>query len=118
MAEETAHLAPHGVPSNPIPRALSSTRLHELGQESGYGATYQTGADGSLGVPGQAPAPAPSNPFTNGSQQQYGQGGGNGMGQQQYGQQQYGQQGGNGFAQQQYGQQQYGQGYTGRFQVR
>lgn len=62
VAEETAHLAPHGVPSNPIPRALSSTRLHELGNQDqgGYGATYQTGADGSLGVPGQ-----PTNPFNN-----------------------------------------------------
>ena len=27
VAEETAHLAPHGVPSNPIPRVLSSTKL-------------------------------------------------------------------------------------------
>lgn len=67
VAEETSHLAPHGVPSNPIPRALSSTKLHELGQE-GYGTTYQTSADGSLGVPG-----APSNPFVqnNGNNQRY-----------------------------------------------
>lgn len=66
VAEETAHLAPHGVPSNPIPRALSSTRLHELAnQDAGYGATYQTGADGSLNIPGAAP----TNPFVqNGSQ--------------------------------------------------
>ena len=49
---EATHLAPHGVPSNAIPRALSSTRLHELAnQDSGYGATYQT-AGGNLGVPG------------------------------------------------------------------
>lgn len=55
MAEETSHLAPHGVPSNPIPRALSSTRLHDLAnQDQGsYGATYQTN-DGNLGIPGQA----------------------------------------------------------------
>ncbi|XP_046998233.1 major facilitator superfamily domain-containing protein 6 [Schistocerca americana] len=54
VAEETAHLAPHGVPSNPIPRALSSTRLHELGNsdQAGYGATYQT-SGGNLDVPGQ-----------------------------------------------------------------
>ncbi|GJQ77082.1 hypothetical protein Trydic_g23653 [Trypoxylus dichotomus] len=52
VAEETSHLAPHGVPSNPIPRALSSTKLHELAQNDGYGATYQTGAGGTLDVPG------------------------------------------------------------------
>ncbi|EEB15289.1 conserved hypothetical protein [Pediculus humanus corporis] len=54
VAEETSHLAPHGVPSNPIPRALSSTRIHDLGndEQSTYGSTYQT-ADGSLGIPGQ-----------------------------------------------------------------
>nr|CAD7569831.1 unnamed protein product [Timema californicum] len=53
VAEEMAHLAPHGVPSNPIPRALSSSRLHELaGPESGYGATYQT-SGGNLDIPGQ-----------------------------------------------------------------
>lgn len=60
MAEETAHLAPHGVPSNPIPRALSSTRLNEIGQQNvdnGYG-TYQT-TGGALDVPGGAP----KNPF-------------------------------------------------------
>lgn len=58
VAEETSHLAPHGVPSNPMPRALSSTKLHELAQDS-YGTTnYQT-ADGSLGIPGGAA----SNPF-------------------------------------------------------
>lgn len=45
-------MAPHGVPSNAIPRALSSTRLHELAnQDAGYGATYQT-AGGNLAVPG------------------------------------------------------------------
>lgn len=49
---EATHLAPHGVPSNAIPRALSSSRLHELAnQDSGYGATYQT-TGGSLNVPG------------------------------------------------------------------
>lgn len=56
VAEETAHLAPHGVPSNPIPRALSSSRLHEMAQqqaaEPGYGATYQTSAGGNLDIPG------------------------------------------------------------------
>lgn len=49
---EATHLAPHGVPSNAIPRALSSTRLHELAnQDSSYGATYQT-SGGNLSVPG------------------------------------------------------------------
>ncbi|KAL0269369.1 UNVERIFIED_CONTAM: hypothetical protein PYX00_007127 [Menopon gallinae] len=54
VAEETSHLAPHGVPSNPIPRALSSTRLHDLANQdqNSYGSTYQT-SDGNLGVPGQ-----------------------------------------------------------------
>lgn len=50
---EATHLAPHGVPSNAIPRALSSSRLHELAnQEPGYGATYQTSAGGNLDIPG------------------------------------------------------------------
>ncbi|XP_054015731.1 major facilitator superfamily domain-containing protein 6 isoform X2 [Hylaeus anthracinus] len=63
---EATHLAPHGVPSNAIPRALSSTRLHELAnQDSGYGATYQTSA-GNLGVPGANGGPVnPTNPFLN-----------------------------------------------------
>ncbi|XP_014290851.1 major facilitator superfamily domain-containing protein 6 [Halyomorpha halys] len=67
VAEETAHLAPHGVPSNPIPRALSSTRLHELAtNEPGYGATYNT-TGGNLDIPGHyqpqpQPQPIPSNP--------------------------------------------------------
>lgn len=48
---EATHLAPHGVPSNAIPRALSSTRLHELAnQDTSYGATYQSGD--TLNVPG------------------------------------------------------------------
>ncbi|KAJ8969651.1 hypothetical protein NQ314_001653 [Rhamnusium bicolor] len=54
VAEETSHLAPHGVPSNPIPRALSSTKLHELAQD-GYGATYQMGQGGTLDIPGANP---------------------------------------------------------------
>ncbi|XP_022903797.1 major facilitator superfamily domain-containing protein 6 isoform X2 [Onthophagus taurus] len=58
VAEETSHLAPHGVPSNPIPRALSSTKLHELAnQGDGYGATYQTGVGGTLDIPGGNPNP-------------------------------------------------------------
>jgi hypothetical protein len=63
MAEETSHLAPHGVPSNPIPRALSSSRLNEVGtnQSDSYG-TYST-VGGNLGVPG-------SNPFAAQQQQQ------------------------------------------------
>lgn len=63
VAEETSHLAPHGVPSNPIPRALSSTKLHEMSQQDGYGATYQMGSGGTLNIPGAAP----SNPFTQNS---------------------------------------------------
>ncbi|XP_018313683.1 major facilitator superfamily domain-containing protein 6 isoform X1 [Mycetomoellerius zeteki] len=63
---EATHLAPHGVPSNAIPRALSSTRLHELAnQDAGYGATYQT-AGGNLAVPGANGGPGnPTNPFLN-----------------------------------------------------
>uniref|UniRef100_A0A1B6E9T4 Major facilitator superfamily associated domain-containing protein n=3 Tax=Clastoptera arizonana TaxID=38151 RepID=A0A1B6E9T4_9HEMI len=53
VAEETSHLAPHGVPSNPLPRALSSNRLHDLaGNDPGYGATYNT-SGGNLDIPGQ-----------------------------------------------------------------
>lgn len=64
VAEETAHLAPHGVPSNPIPRALSSSKLHELSQQDGYGATYQMGQGGTLNIPGANPfsAPQPQQP--------------------------------------------------------
>ncbi|XP_033341634.1 major facilitator superfamily domain-containing protein 6 jef isoform X1 [Megalopta genalis] len=64
---EATHLAPHGVPSNAIPRALSSTRLHELAnQDTGYGATYQT-AGSNLGIPGANGGPVnPTNPFLNG----------------------------------------------------
>lgn len=63
MAEETSHLAPHGVPSNPIPRALSSSRLNEVGVGVNPNETYgtYTTTGGNLGVPG-------SNPF--GAQQQ------------------------------------------------
>jgi hypothetical protein len=71
VAEETVHLAPHGVPSNPIPRALSSSRLQDLAGANDYGATYQQGAP-SLDVPGGAP----TNPFRQPDpvygQQQYG----------------------------------------------
>jgi hypothetical protein len=42
-------LAPHGVPSNPIPRALSSTRLHDMASND-YGATYHAGPN--LDIPG------------------------------------------------------------------
>lgn len=71
MADETCHLAPHGVPSNPIPRALSSQKINEMGSE--YGATYQT-TGGALDVPGGAPrnpfqqaaAPAGNNPYGGG----------------------------------------------------
>lgn len=36
---EAGVLAPHGVPSNPLPRALSSTRLADLQHHDQYGAT-------------------------------------------------------------------------------
>lgn len=36
---EAGVLAPHGVPSNPLPRALSSTRLTDLAHHDQYGAT-------------------------------------------------------------------------------
>lgn len=50
MAEETAHLAPHGVPSNPLPRGLSSNKLQDLATENhGYGATHTSG--GNLNIP-------------------------------------------------------------------
>ncbi|KAJ8683655.1 hypothetical protein QAD02_019447 [Eretmocerus hayati] len=63
---EVTHLAPHGVPSNAVPRALSSNRLHELAQENSYGATYQT-SGGNLSVPGGNGGQAnPNNPFLNG----------------------------------------------------
>ncbi|XP_073998762.1 major facilitator superfamily domain-containing protein 6 jef isoform X2 [Rhodnius prolixus] len=67
VAEETAHLAPHGVPSNPIPRALSSTRLHELAgsDNQGYGATTYNTTGGNLDIPG-AYAPQPAAPAVGG----------------------------------------------------
>uniref|UniRef100_A0A1B0GL19 Major facilitator superfamily associated domain-containing protein n=2 Tax=Lutzomyia longipalpis TaxID=7200 RepID=A0A1B0GL19_LUTLO len=59
VAEETSHLAPHGVPSNPIPRALSSTRLNEVSHiNDNYGASYQS-TGGNLDIPGGSPR----NPF-------------------------------------------------------
>ncbi|XP_075222109.1 major facilitator superfamily domain-containing protein 6 jef isoform X2 [Lycorma delicatula] len=65
VAEETSHLAPHGVPSNPIPRALSSSRLHDLAQQEppGYNATYGT-TGGNLDIPGAGTGGGGStNPF-------------------------------------------------------
>ena len=64
VAEETSHLAPHGVPSNPIPRALSSNRLNDLNNqnaENSYG-TYQT-TGGNLDIPGGAGGGGVRNPF-------------------------------------------------------
>ncbi|XP_063979164.1 major facilitator superfamily domain-containing protein 6 isoform X2 [Diachasmimorpha longicaudata] len=75
---EATHLAPHGVPSNAIPRALSSSRLHELAQEPGYGATYQT-TGGNLNVPGGNGGGNSNNPFLSGG------GGGSGGGGYNYG---------------------------------
>lgn len=61
VAEETSHLAPHGVPSNPIPRALSNARLNEMNPQNGTGNTYGTyqTTGGNLDIPGANPR----NPF-------------------------------------------------------
>lgn len=50
MAEEGTALAPHGVPANPIPRALSSQKLNEGAADAGYG-TYNA-TNGMLDIPG------------------------------------------------------------------
>ncbi|XP_071541704.1 major facilitator superfamily domain-containing protein 6-B isoform X2 [Panulirus ornatus] len=50
MAEEGTALAPHGVPANPIPRALSSQKLNEGASDAGYG-TYNA-TNGMLDIPG------------------------------------------------------------------
>ncbi|XP_065200345.1 major facilitator superfamily domain-containing protein 6-like [Planococcus citri] len=43
VMEESIHLAPHGVPSNPIPRVLSSSKLQDLTSEGqSYGTTNNT----------------------------------------------------------------------------
>ncbi|XP_072932395.1 major facilitator superfamily domain-containing protein 6 [Epargyreus clarus] len=65
---EAGVLAPHGVPSNPLPRALSSTRLADLAHHDQYGATQSYSGADSLSVPGAPPAAAPpaarpANPF-------------------------------------------------------
>ncbi|XP_055372346.1 major facilitator superfamily domain-containing protein 6 [Condylostylus longicornis] len=60
VAEETSHLAPHGVPSNPIPRALSSSRLNDMPPNGQQYGTYQTSAGGNLDIPGGGGA---ANPF-------------------------------------------------------
>ncbi|GAB0090130.1 major facilitator superfamily domain-containing protein 6-A [Sergentomyia squamirostris] len=54
VAEETSHLAPHGVPSNPIPRALSSTRLNDIGSvnSDNYGSAAYQSTGGNLDIPG------------------------------------------------------------------
>ncbi|KAJ1526219.1 hypothetical protein ONE63_009377 [Megalurothrips usitatus] len=95
VAEETAHLAPHGVPSNPIPRALSSSRLHELASQNadqGYGATYQTSAGGNLDIPGGGGGGS-TNPFRTDNNNQQSFGYSNGGGAYNYGQGQDQQQG-------------------------
>ncbi|XP_038214224.1 major facilitator superfamily domain-containing protein 6-A [Zerene cesonia] len=56
---EAGVLAPHGVPSNPLPRALSSTRLADLASHDNYGATQSYSGAESLSVPGARAA----NPF-------------------------------------------------------
>ena len=73
MAEEGTALAPHGVPANPIPRALSSQKLNEGAPDAGYGTYHAT--NGMLDIPGGAGAAPPTNPFLQSSG-----GGGNGGG--------------------------------------
>ena len=51
MAEEGTALAPHGVPANPMPRAHSSQKLNEMGDQSGSYGTYSN--NGRLDVPGK-----------------------------------------------------------------
>ncbi|GAB6027518.1 hypothetical protein CHUAL_001767 [Chamberlinius hualienensis] len=53
VLEETAHLAPHGVPSGHMPRALSSSRLQDMDQAyQGYGSATGDKQNGPfLGVP-------------------------------------------------------------------
>jgi len=70
MADEGGALAPHGVPASPMPRALSSSRLHE--QDPGYGSTNYQAQDGTLAPPGG------TNPFTAGGEQPGFPGGGGG----------------------------------------
>lgn len=45
---EAGVLAPHGVPSNPLPRALSSTRLADLAHHDSYGATQVSGSRNAI----------------------------------------------------------------------
>ncbi|XP_054707105.1 major facilitator superfamily domain-containing protein 6-like [Uloborus diversus] len=57
VVEETAHLAPHGVPSNPMARSLSKQNLgpktaNSNGEGGGYGTTTSTTPGGFLGIPG------------------------------------------------------------------
>ncbi|KAG7172105.1 Major facilitator superfamily domain-containing protein 6-like 1, partial [Homarus americanus] len=60
MAEEGTALAPHGVPANPMPRALSSQKLNEGAGDAGYG-TYNA-TNGMLDIPGGGGGA--TNPFT------------------------------------------------------
>ncbi|KAK8729190.1 hypothetical protein OTU49_008670 [Cherax quadricarinatus] len=62
MAEEGTALAPHGVPANPLPRALSSQKLNEGASDAGYG-TYNA-TNGMLDIPGSGGGGA--NPFIQG----------------------------------------------------
>lgn len=71
MAEEGTALAPHGVPANPMPRALSSQKLNEGAPDAGYG-TYNA-TNGMLDIPGGGGAS--TNPFMQGGG---GEGGGGG----------------------------------------
>ncbi|XP_045613661.1 major facilitator superfamily domain-containing protein 6 [Procambarus clarkii] len=71
MAEEGTALAPHGVPANPMPRALSSQKLNEGSGEAGYG-TYNA-TNGMLDIPGGG---GTNNPFVQGGGGTTGGGGG------------------------------------------
>lgn len=73
---EAGVLAPHGVPSNPLPRALSSTRLADLAHHDSYGAT-QVGS-----APPRSPRPqlARTNPSRSAELRRRGVTGGAGAG--------------------------------------
>ncbi|XP_066958533.1 major facilitator superfamily domain-containing protein 6 isoform X2 [Macrobrachium rosenbergii] len=74
MAEEGTALAPHGVPANPIPRALSSQKLNEGAPDAGYG-TYNA-TNGMLDIPGGGGGT--TNPFLQSGGSEGGGGGGGG----------------------------------------
>ncbi|CAG0906534.1 unnamed protein product, partial [Darwinula stevensoni] len=51
---EASHLAPHGVPTNPMPRALSSSKLNEVHDQGNFYQNPQQGSGMNLNPPNQA----------------------------------------------------------------